>query len=80
MCVCVCNGVCWVGQGGGEKRLLNHVCFSPGTAVQGQYFAEFDQKLRLHDPIFLQIPELRLIREQACGGGSLGSLYYSRCV
>lgn len=34
--------------------------------VQGQCAAEFDQNLRLHDPVFLQIPELRLIREQAC--------------
>ena len=61
------HGVPWAGQGGREKELLNHVCFPPGSAVQGQYFAEFDQNLRLHDPVFLQVPELRLIREQACG-------------
>ena len=55
-----------------EKGLLNYVCFFPGRTVQGQYAAEFDQNLRLHDPVFLQIPELRLIREQACREGASG--------
>lgn len=57
----------WAEQGGRKKGLLYHVSFFPGPAVQGRCFAEFDQNLRLYNPVFLQVPELRLIREQACG-------------
>lgn len=72
---CCLLSVCGMGCVGQDREvremgLLNYVCFFPGRTVQGQYAAEFDQNLRLHDPVFLQIPELRLIREQACREGA----------
>lgn len=48
------------------EGLLNCVCFSLSPAIQGRYVIEFYQNVRLDELVFRQIPELRLIREQAC--------------